>query len=81
MSYENLMKIRQIWRRAYNLIRNAISEIGIPGKGKRINETFTALAAIGMCSWTFYWFDYSRKEHSAQLSDTFVEIFLKGILK
>ena len=49
------------------------------GKTKKMNSAFAAFAAIGMCSWTFYWFDYSRKEGAEELAETFVEIFLKGI--
>ena len=44
-----------------------------------MNSSFAAFAAIGMCSWIFYWFDYSREESGEELSETFVEIFMRGI--
>ena len=78
---EHQKKIRRSWRRGFDLIRDAISEMEISGKSKKLNKTFAAFAAIGMCSWIFYWFDYSRKESSKELLETFVEILLKGILK
>ena len=78
---EHYQNISQIWKRAFRLIRDATSEMEISGRSKKFNNAFAAFAAIGMCSWTFYWFDYSRKESAKELSETFVEIFLKGLLK
>ena len=78
---EHHEKIRKVWRRAFDLIYNAISELEEAGKVKMVNKTFATFAAIGMCSWTFYWFDYDRKESSRELSDTYVNIFFKGLLK
>jgi AcrR family transcriptional regulator len=78
---EHREKITQTWRRGLDLIRDAISEMEAAGKIKKINKTFASFAAIGMCSWTFYWFDYNRKESAEELADTYVKTFLKGILK
>ena len=78
---ENREKIYNVWRRAVNLIRDAISEMETMGKIKNLNKTFAAFAAIGMCSWTFYWFNYERKESSDELANTYSEIFLKGLLR
>ncbi len=66
---------------AYGLLKDAISEMQASGKAKEINSSFAAFAAIGMCSWTFYWFDYSRNDTSEELVETFLEIFLRGIAK
>ena len=78
---KHLQKIRRIWRKTYDLIKNAISEMEISGKTKKRNKTFSAFAVIGMVSWIFYWFDYSRKESGEELAETFVDILLKGLLK
>ena len=72
--------IKKTWRRAFNILRNAISELESAGKIKGINKTFAAFAAIGMCSWTFYWFDYNRGKTGSELSDTYTKIFLNGLL-
>jgi AcrR family transcriptional regulator len=72
--------IKKTWRRAFNILRNAISELDSAGKIKRINKTFATFAAIGMCSWTFFWFDYTRRESGKALSDTYIDIFLNGLL-
>jgi AcrR family transcriptional regulator len=74
-------KIRRIWRRTYDLIKNTISEMEKSGKINRHNKAFSAFAVIGMCSWTFYWFDYSRKKSAEELGETFVDILLRGLLK
>jgi AcrR family transcriptional regulator len=78
---EHYQKIRIIWRRAFNLIRDTLSSMAASGKSKKVNSTIAAFAAIGMCSWTFYWFDYSRKKPTEELEETYVEIFLRGILR
>lgn len=78
---EHHEKIRKVWRRAFDLIYNALSELEEAGKVVWVNKTFATFAAIGMCSWTFYWFDYDRKESGQELSDTYVNIFFKGLLK
>lgn len=77
---KHLGKVKLVWKRAFELIRNAISEMERSKKGKKMNATFAAFAAIGISSWTFYWFDYSRKESGQELSDVVVEIFLRGLL-
>jgi len=77
----HLKKVKRNWQKTYSLLKDTISEMQASGKAKKINSTFAAFAAIGMCSWTFYWFDYSRKESSEELVETFLEIFMRGITK
>jgi AcrR family transcriptional regulator len=72
--------IRNTWRRAFDLIYQAIAELEASGKVKGVHKTFATFAAIGMCSWTFYWFDYDRKESGGNLADTYVDIFFNGLL-
>ncbi len=71
--------ITGVWKRTLDFLRNAISEMQRQGVGKEVNTTFAAFAALGMCSWTFYWFDYDRKESADELADTYAEIFLDGL--
>jgi AcrR family transcriptional regulator len=72
--------INRSWRRLFDLIRNSITELeNFNGSGK-INETFAAFALIGMCRWTFYWFDVERKESADELIETYQKIFFMGIL-
>ena len=72
--------IKKTWRRAFDLIYKAIAELEASGKVKGVNKTFATFAAIGMCSWTFYWFDYARMESGRVLADTYVDIFFNGLL-
>jgi len=72
--------IRAIWRRAFDLVRDTLKELELSGRAKRLDMTFATFALIGMCSWVFYWFDYSRKDAAGKLSETFKEIFLSGVL-
>ena len=79
---DHYREIRQVWRRAFTFVRNAISELEKAGKcRKSLNKTFAAFAAIGMCSWIYTWYDYSHTEAIDQLADTFVQLFMNGILE
>jgi AcrR family transcriptional regulator len=73
--------INESWRRFFNLFRNSLAELEALDRSKKINKTFAAFALIGMCRWTFYWFDTERMESANELSDTYKEIFFRGILK
>jgi TetR/AcrR family transcriptional regulator, cholesterol catabolism regulator len=80
LSPEHREQIKQIWARALKLLQDAISELKVAGKTKNFNITFAAFAALGMCSWTPYWFDYDRRESANELAETYVTLFLKGLL-
>ena len=73
-------EIRSVWKRAYQLIRSSISELKKSGKAKDINSTFASFLAIGMCCWTYYWFDYNRQESADDLAESVIKIFTKGLL-
>ena len=77
----HLKKVKRSWQKAYGLLKDTISEMQASGKVKKINSSFAAFAAIGMCSWTVYWFDYSRNDSAEELVETFLEIFMRGITK
>ncbi len=67
------------WQRVFNLIRGALDELISAGRIRSINTTFATFAALGMCSWTIYWFDYNRKDSAKELADTFIQIFFGGL--
>ena len=73
-------KVQAVWKRALDLIRNALSEIEENGTELNLNKTFAAFAAMGMCCWTIYWFDYDKKESADELADTYLKIFLNNPL-
>jgi AcrR family transcriptional regulator len=78
---EHYQIVAKTWRKGLNLVRNAIAELRTAGKTEKINATFVAFAALGMCSWTCYWFDYSRPDSARELSKTYLNIFLKGLIR
>ena len=78
---DHFKKVKKIWEMTYGLLKGSISEMQDSGKVKKLNSSFAAFAAIGMCSWLFYWVDYSRKDDPEELVDTFLEIFMRGIIK
>jgi TetR/AcrR family transcriptional regulator, cholesterol catabolism regulator len=73
--------IQASWRRFFNIIRDTIKELETIGLSKKINETFATFALIGMCRWTFNWYEPSKKNSAEELINTYNEIFFKGILK
>jgi AcrR family transcriptional regulator len=71
--------INQAWRKFFDLIRDSISELEASGKCKKLNKTFAAFALIGMCRWTFNWYNNERRDSADSLVDTYQEIFFRGI--
>jgi TetR/AcrR family transcriptional regulator, cholesterol catabolism regulator len=69
------------WRKFFDIFRDTIFELEITGRSKKINKTFAAFALIGMCRWTFNWYDPRRKDSAKEVCDTYKEIFFNGILK
>ncbi len=81
LSKSHQKTIIKYWKQMFQIIRNSISELEQAGKTRKINKTFATFALIGMCSWTFYWFDHDRKDSAKELSETYKNIFLNGIIK
>ena len=81
LSPENYQVIKGIWRKVFELFRNTLDQLGREGKVKKINPTFASFAAIGMMGWVIYWFDNTQDGSIDNLSDDFIEIFLRGILE
>lgn len=77
-SHQN--EILSIWRRAYELIREAIKELQQTGKARKYRESFLTFLGVGMAFWIVYWFDYSRQDNAEELADILVQTFLNGLL-
>jgi AcrR family transcriptional regulator len=80
LSAHNYRKIELSWQRVFRLVRGCVEQLQAQGRAKDLNQSFTTFALLGMCTWTFYWFDYARPQGTDELSDTYLEILLKGIL-
>jgi hypothetical protein len=81
LSPPHVEEIRDAWRRGLHLVRNAIVQLKkvrrlLPGR----DPTYSAFAAIGMCSWICNWYDYSRSDSGPAVAQTMVDIFLGGLL-
>jgi AcrR family transcriptional regulator len=76
----NYNKIVLGWQRVFRLVRGCVEQMQASGQAKHLNQSFAAFALIGMCTWTFYWFDYARQDGAEELSETYLEIMLKGLL-
>jgi len=77
-------RIKQVYRTAYELVREGIIELKREGRARDVNPTFSSFAAFGMCFWLLYWFDHTRNgkdKTSEELGRLFSDIFFKGILK
>jgi len=69
------------WRELLNVLRSALKELKEDGRAKKsIDDAFTALSLFGMCTWTYYWFDYKRPEGVVALAENILDVFFNGIL-
>ena len=73
-------EITEIFKRAYELVRNSIKELQRSGRAHKFRASFMALLGFGMANSTVYWFDYGRQVNAKELSETVVETFLNGLL-
>jgi AcrR family transcriptional regulator len=81
LSPEHFAEIRAVWRRGYVLVRDALRALQTSGRCRReLDPTYSAFAALGMCSWIFFWFDYARQDSGAEVAATMCDIFMSGVL-
>lgn len=81
LSPEHLAEIEAVWRRAFDLVRDALCKLKDKGRCRSdLDPTYAAFAAIGMCSWIAYWFDYTRPQSGDAVARTMADIFLAGVL-
>jgi AcrR family transcriptional regulator len=71
--------IVSIWKRAYELVRNSITELQKSGSILEARESFLAFLGFSMANGTVYWFDYGRQAHAEELAETLVQVFLGGL--
>ena len=58
LSPKHLQDIKKTWRRGFDVVRDAITELQQQGRCRAdVEPTFAAFAGIGMASWIAYWFD------------------------
>jgi AcrR family transcriptional regulator len=74
-------EIISIWRRAYDLVCNAIKELQRSGKIAKSREAFQTLLGFGMANWVVFWFDYGRQVNAEELAETLTQTFLYGLLR
>jgi len=81
LSPERFAEIRGVWRRGYHLVRDAIAALQETGRCRSdIDPGHAAFAALGMCSWILYWFDYTRPSSGNEIAATMCNIFMSGVL-
>jgi AcrR family transcriptional regulator len=69
------------WRKMLKCLRESLQGLELQGRTKPLNPSFIAMSLIGMCTWPYYWFDYSRPEGMSVLVENIAEMFFQGILK
>jgi AcrR family transcriptional regulator len=74
-------EIISIWRRAYDVVCNAIKELQRSGKAAKTRESFQTLLGFGMANWVVFWFDYGRQVNAEELAETLAQTFLYGLLR
>jgi AcrR family transcriptional regulator len=69
------------WKVLLKLLRKSLRQLQDEDRAKNLDDAFAAMNLIGMCTWPYYWFDYSRPEGIEQLIDNIKITFFNGILK
>jgi AcrR family transcriptional regulator len=81
LSPKHLQEIKRTWRRGFDVVREAITELQRQGRCRAdIEPKFAAFAGIGMASWIAYWFDPARPESADAVAKTISDIFICGLL-
>jgi AcrR family transcriptional regulator len=81
LSPERFGEIRGVWRRGYHLVSDSIAALQETGRCRNdIDPGHAAFAALGMCSWILYWFDYTRPSSGNEIAATMCNIFMTGIV-
>ena len=81
LSPKRYEEIRGVWRRGYHLVRDSIAALQETGRCRNdISPSHAAFAALGMCSWILYWFDYARPSAGNEIAATMCNIFMSGVL-
>ena len=81
LSPKHLQDIKKTWRRGFDLVRDAVSELQRQGRCRSdVEATFAAFAGIGMASWIAYWFDPTRPQSAGAVAKTMTDIFIGGLL-
>jgi hypothetical protein len=81
LSPKHLQDIKKTWRRGFDVVRDAVTELQQQGRCRAdVEPTFAAFAGIGMASWIAYWFDPARPESAEAVAKTMTDIFIAGLL-
>jgi AcrR family transcriptional regulator len=81
LSPKHLQDIKKTWRRGFDVVRDAITELQQQGRCRSdVEATFAAFAGIGMASWIAYWFDPTRPESAETVAKAMTDIFIAGLL-
>jgi AcrR family transcriptional regulator len=73
-------EIIAIWRRTYEIVRDAIRELQRSGRARRFRESFLTLMWMGMVFWVVYWFGYGRQTNAEELSEAIAQTFLDSLM-
>lgn len=77
---EHFAEVKRLWRTTFNLVRDSLAALQrskrIP---KKMDPSFAAFAAIGMCSWVSIWYDSAKSSKEKELASTLEQIFFHGV--
>jgi AcrR family transcriptional regulator len=77
---EHYKWITDRWSGVLSSLKTIFQELKKQGRMRNLKDSFTALSLFGMCTWPYYWFDYTRPEGVEGLIENIQDIFLRGIL-
>jgi len=81
LSPEHYAEVKRAWRASFDLLRDNLVEMQRAGLvPKELDPSFTAFAAIGMCSWVSNWYKNSKAKSGKDLAATMERVFFHGVL-
>ena len=81
LSPEHQDYVIESWTQLLSKLRECLRDLRAKGMSKEINDGFVALNLIGMCTWAYNWFDYSRPEGIPELARSIEQTLFHGILE
>ncbi|MBN1849877.1 MAG: TetR family transcriptional regulator [Deltaproteobacteria bacterium] len=73
-------KVRQIWKRHYELLRDTISKLKEEGLVLTdMPSSRAALFMLGTMTWITFWFNYEKKDSADELAKSAFSFFLNGL--
>lgn len=78
---KNLKLIKEIADSVRNKLQSVIKKGGNKGSFKQLDPSILVLSLLGMCNWTYVWYEHGGRLKMNEIAEIMSEVFLEGIIK